>query len=188
MKKLAFVFVLLGLMISACQSAAPEDSYSAPDASGGPGDSVPAPDVASEPDEGQVSSGQLDEPTQHDAGSTDAPAMSDFLPRAEDVRLQSGPVYVNTADLLILESYPSQFVLVVAGELPDPCHALRMKVDEPQEDGKIEVSLYSVRDPEMMCAMVLKPFDVNIPLGSFASGAYQVYLNGEKVAEFEGQE
>lgn len=189
MKKLVFVFALLGLMIvSACQSATPEDSYSVPDASSGPGDSVSLPDVAPEPDEGPASSGQLDEPTQNEDGSSDAPAMSDFLPRTKDARLQSGPVYVNVAELLVLESYPSQFVLFVAGELPDPCHALRMKVVEPQEDGKIEVSLYSVRDPEMMCAMVLKPFDVNIPLGSFASGAYQVYLNGEKVAEFEGQE
>jgi hypothetical protein len=175
MKKLYFVLLMLVLMVSACQSVAPDDSHSAPDA-------VPG------PDDGDVSSNPLDQPVQDGDTPADAPAMSDFLPRDDDARLQSGPVYVNTADLLILESYPSQFVLVVAGELPDPCHALRMKVGEPQEDGQIAVSLYSVRDPDMMCAAVLQPFDVNIPLGSFPSGMYQVYLNGEKVVEFEGQE
>jgi hypothetical protein len=108
-----------------------------------------------------------------------------FSPRAGDDALQRGNVYVEYQQLLTLESYPLQFVLEISGNLPDPCHELRVNISEPDENGRIDVALYSLSNPEMMCIQVLQAFDINIPLGSFPAGEYQLYLNGEKVADFQ---
>jgi hypothetical protein len=69
--------------------------------------------------------------------------------------------------------------------LPTPCHALKWEVVDPDPDGRIEVVLYSLADPELACIQVLEPFETSIPLGAFESGSYTVYLNGEGVGEIE---
>lgn len=111
----------------------------------------------------------------------DAPS---FQPRPEDSALQRGRAYVNSADLLTMESFPLQFSLRVQGDLPTPCHQLRVDIQPPDTQGVIVLDAYSVIDPDRMCAEVLQPFDVNIPLGSFPPGDYELRLNGEKIAEF----
>lgn len=108
-----------------------------------------------------------------------------YAPRPGDGNLVSGNVYIDRADLLTLESYPLQFLLSVSGSLPDPCHHLRATVDVSESQNRIDVQVYSLADPETMCIQVLEPFDINLPLGSFPAGEYELYLNGEKVAEFQ---
>jgi len=107
-----------------------------------------------------------------------------FQPRPEDAALQRGRAYINSADLLTMESYPLQFSLRVQGDLPTPCHQLRVDIQPSDAQGVIVLDAYSVIDPERVCAEVLQPFDVNLPLGSFPPGEYEIRLNGEKVAEF----
>ncbi|HET8707227.1 MAG TPA: hypothetical protein VFM46_13070, partial [Pseudomonadales bacterium] len=87
---------------------------------------------------------------------------------------------------LMMESYPPQFSLMLAGSLPTPCHQLRVVVQEPVEN-KINVEVYTLVDPNMMCTQVLKAFQVNIGIKTPQAGAYDVLLNGEKVGEIVWQ-
>ncbi len=96
-----------------------------------------------------------------------------------------GPVYVESTELLMAESFPVQGRLQLSGSLPTPCHALKWEVHGPDSAGRIEVVLYSLADPDLACIQVLEPFEASIPLGSFESGSYTVSLNGEQIGEFE---
>jgi hypothetical protein len=120
--------------------------------------------------------------------SSDNPAptqSSDNIPTPDDSGLTHGEVYLDSVDLLTMESFPLQFMLVLKGSLPTPCHELRVAVSPPDPQNKIVVHVYSVVDPNMMCAQVLEPFEENSPLGSFPTGHYTLWVNGEQVAEFD---
>lgn len=114
-----------------------------------------------------------------------APGSPDYSPQAGDVKLTRGAVYLNSVDLLTMESFPLQFSLALKGDLPTPCNKLRVRIAQPDERRVIAAAVYSVVDPAMACAQVLEPFEVNIPLGSFPAGHYTVLVNGEKAAEFD---
>jgi hypothetical protein len=94
-----------------------------------------------------------------------------------------GPVFVESSEILMLESFPVQVRLHVAGTLPTPCHELMWDVADPDEEGRILVDLYSESDPGLACIQIIEPFDVSIPLGSYAEGSFTVWLNAEKVGE-----
>lgn len=122
-----------------------------------------------------------------DSPSTPAeepPAMS-YAPQPEDVNLSRGEIFIEEKGLLIRESYPPQIALGISGNLPTPCHELRAVISEPDAENRINVELYTVVDPNMMCTQVLKPFMENIELGTFPSGHYSVYINGELAGEFD---
>ena len=108
-----------------------------------------------------------------------------FSPQAGDAALVEGPVYLDSLELLTLESYPLQFVLVLKGSLPSPCHQLRLTVAPPDETGRIAIRAYSLADPETACIAVLEPFDANLALGNFSPGHYQILINGEPGLEFD---
>ncbi len=97
-----------------------------------------------------------------------------------------GPIYVDSADLLILESFPIQLSLVVQGSLPTPCHLWHYEITPANAQGQIHVSLYTSVDPLARCAQVLHPFDesISIPLAGLPDGEYSLWLNGELVGEF----
>jgi hypothetical protein len=160
MKTLSILLLVLALSLAACQAAQRPSN----------GDEIatPAPDSPV-----------------GDADMPERPAENPYAPQPGDEKLMSGNVYIDRADLLILESYPLQFTLSVSGNLPDPCHWLRVTVSAPDTENRIDVQVYSLTNPETMCIQVLEPFDVNIPLGSFPAGEYELYLNGEKVVEFQ---
>lgn len=96
------------------------------------------------------------------------------------------PVYIDSADLLIAESFPVQVRLHLIGNLPSPCHEFQFEVAAPNSDNQIHVAAYSTIDPAAMCAQVLQPFEqtISIPMASGANGTYSVWLNGEQVGEF----
>ncbi|MEX2230191.1 MAG: hypothetical protein WEB13_11205 [Dehalococcoidia bacterium] len=90
-------------------------------------------------------------------------------------------VFVDTTDVLLLESYPVQVVLHVTGTLPTPCH--RLAHDVTDDGSRIDVTLTATTNAEA-CIQVIAPFDERIALGSFAAGARTVWLNRERVGEF----
>lgn len=104
-------------------------------------------------------------------------------PRPGDDDWVRAPAYVDSTDLLVMESYPLQYDLNVKGSLPTPCHQLRVRVDQPDRQGNIVIEAYSVANPDRMCAQVLAPFEVNLSLGSYPPGKYQLHLNGEVIGE-----
>ncbi len=113
-----------------------------------------------------------------------APLENEFAPAPGDDELQRGNVFIDSTEVLLLESYPVQVKLQLTGNLPTPCHHLRVIVSAPDEQNRIQVEVYSVTDPNVMCIQVLEPFDVRVSLGDFTEGEFSVWVNGEQVGEF----
>lgn len=107
-----------------------------------------------------------------------------FAPQEGDQDLERGQVQIEKQELMIMESYPVQISLHLKGNLPTPCHQLRVEISEEDEDRKVNIEVYSVVDPEQMCAQVLEPFEENIPLGSYEEQGVTFWVNGEKVGEY----
>jgi hypothetical protein len=110
---------------------------------------------------------------------------SPYAPQPGDDALQRGNAFVEATDILVLESFPLQFQLSLSGNLPTPCHELRIVVAEPDANANIAVDVYSVVDPSLICIQVLKAFQASINLGSFPTGHYTVTVNGEAAGEFD---
>ena len=104
---------------------------------------------------------------------------------SEGSALQRGIIYINSTDLLIRESFPPQVSIVIRGNLPTPCHKLRVVVNQPDADNKIAVDAYTAVDPNKACIQVLKPFEETIDLDTYPAGKYSVWVNGKQVGEFD---
>ncbi|MDP3984959.1 MAG: hypothetical protein Q8Q52_08165 [Acidimicrobiia bacterium] len=117
-----------------------------------------------------------------DPGDSNATAPSTAAPSGT-IPDDAGPVFVDSTDILVAESAPAQVTLAVTGNLPTPCHEAVWEVDD--DGATITVTLASISDPAVICTQVLKPFEISIPLGSFASGSRLVILNGEDIGSFD---
>ena len=155
MKKITLLFTALILVLAACASNGDTPVDSSP--------SYPNPSYPNPSD----------------------PPVNELAPKSSDGGLLRGEVYLDSTDLLIMESYPLQFMLVLNGNLPTPCHQLRVMIPPPDEQNRIQVETYSVANPDEICIQVLQAFDANIPLGSFPAGKYTVWVNSAQVAEFD---
>lgn len=118
-------------------------------------------------------------------GTPVEPETNPYAPQPGDSNLIRANVFVQQMDLLIRESYPPQISLVLNGELPTPCHQLRAQVNTPDTDNRINVDVYSVVNPDLVCIQVVEPFEAGIDLGTFPSGHYSVWVNGELAGEFD---
>lgn len=123
-----------------------------------------------------------DTPVDSDSPPNGLPPI--YAPRPSDDQLSRGEVYIDSVDLLTMESYPLQFSLVLKGYLPAPCHELRVVYNEPDADNRIDLEVYSVADPAAVCAQMTQPFEQSVYLGSFPAGHYTVWVNGKMAAEF----
>jgi hypothetical protein len=110
---------------------------------------------------------------------------NEYSPQSGDTGKTRGNFILDSANLNIMESYPIQVSLYIAGSLPTPCHELRVDVSQPDQQFQIQIEIYTVLDPEIMCAQVLKPIEATIPMGSFPTGSYSVWVNGSKIGEFD---
>ncbi|MDP2777030.1 MAG: hypothetical protein Q8O48_05265, partial [Anaerolineales bacterium] len=70
------------------------------------------------------------------------PQTGGFIPCPADSNLMRGEVYHDSTELLSMESYPLQFALLLKGNLPTPCHQLRVTVSPPDTDNKVNVDVY----------------------------------------------
>ena len=178
------LITILALSLGACAQAVPGTEL--PVASESPSMETPMPLpqetsmptlpvlVPEDPDSTVVSPGLPGEET---------PPANPWDPQPGDAALEMGGVFINGKTLVVMESFPPQYMLTLEGDLPTPCNMLRVKVGEPDANGQIAVEAYSVIDNSMACIQVLSPFTANIPLGSFADATYTVVLNGETVGE-----
>lgn len=108
-----------------------------------------------------------------------------YAPQPADADLLRGNVYLDSAQLLVKESYPPQVALSLRGSLPTPCHTLRVAVNPPNDLHQILVEVYSVVKADILCIEVLAPFDLQVQLGHFPEGHYTVLVNGKAVGEFD---
>lgn len=88
------------------------------------------------------------------------------------------PVYIDSVDVLLLESWPVQVRVAIRGSLPTPCHFLAWDLGEADGDGRIVLSVFSTVDMDQVCIQVLHPFQQTIDAGSFTSGSYVLVVNG----------
>lgn len=119
--------------------------------------------------------------------SVQTPTIDEYAPTAGDENMTRGNALVTIKDssVVLMESSPVQVKLHLKGTLPDPCYHLRVNPAQPDDQKRIQVEAYSVAKPGQVCTDELQDFDVEIPLGSFTSGHYTVYINGEFLGEFD---
>jgi hypothetical protein len=171
---------LLVMLLAACGAEAPVGPETVEPAPVESPDSYPLP-LPTLPSPPSAYPGP-DEPVS--PGSPDPyPSPLDPLPGEES--MDRGEAFVDDIQLLVMESFPPQYLLQVRGSLPTPCHNLRADISEPDAQNRIDIVLFSLVDPDMTCIQVLESFQTGINLGSFPQGSYTVLLNGEQVAEFE---
>lgn len=163
--KRALLLVLILLMLASCApTSQPTDDVI---------ETLPPDTAVTSPPEGTE---PADDPTQ------DSNPLS---PRPGDANLSRAEAFVQEASLLIRESFPPQIALTLKGELPTPCHQLRVQIDAPDASNNINIEVYSVVNPDLMCTQVIKPFEETVELGTFPSGHYSVFVNGELAGEFD---
>ncbi len=111
------------------------------------------------------------------------PVPQPYAPQPEDSSLKRASVFLESIDLLPVIGAP-EVRLHLSGNLPTPCHALRVEISPPDAANAIAVSVYSVVDPDLMCEDVLRRFDVTVSLGEYPPGRYTVFVNGARVGDF----
>jgi hypothetical protein len=113
------------------------------------------------------------------------PPIQEILPQKGDKLLDKGTFFLEEASLLLLESFPVQVNLLISGNLPTPCHKLRVSIAQADTENRIAIEVYTLVDPNIICIQVLDPLQTTIPLGSFPSGHYSVLVNGILAGEFD---
>ena len=116
---------------------------------------------------------------------TKSPPDLPTVDHSMNANLQRSVVFITGTEILIRESLPPQIALILRGELPTPCHQLRVEINQPDAENKIRVDAYSVVSSQKSCIQVLEQFEENIELGSFPSGHYTVWVNESQIAEFD---
>jgi len=112
------------------------------------------------------------------------PIENPYSAQPGDDLLTHDRVFLDTQELLIEQGLPPLIILILQGNLPTPCHQLRVDINPPDDNNRIFAEVYSVADPEIICIQVLEPFEAHIPLDGFSSGQYTVWVNGEQVGKF----
>jgi inhibitor of cysteine peptidase len=123
----------------------------------------------------------VDDPSNPDEPvSSDDPVQGEPTPQLPAGDLAEGPAYVDSVDVLIMESFPVQVALVATGSLPDACSSVgRIDITGP-EDFVFTIAIISERPADAMCAQVLTPFEqrIDLPVVGLAAGSYTVTVNG----------
>jgi len=182
--------ILLTLISCSLLLAACSQSVSSPPSSGGQPPAVPPITETDLPlelpptKEPPVVTFPTLEPGTTKAPPAQQPALP-FDPKPEDGMLERSTIQLDYVDLLVLESYPVQINLELQGYLPTPCHNMRVSILPPDQENRIDIEVYTVVDPAVMCIQVIKEFETVVSLGSFPTGHYSVYVNGELAGEFD---
>lgn len=101
--------------------------------------------------------------------------------RAHDPGLVQVMAPIESAEVLILESFPPQYNVVVVSGLPNACVTLAgYRVDRDDATIRLEVLNWKPADQSVACAEVYGTAQTTIPLGSdFESGrTYTLVVNG----------
>jgi hypothetical protein len=159
------VFAAMLLFISACGGAEPL---------GGDGDGLTTTTV------------DLDEPVDSDGDQPivePGPVGSIPEPRPPIDGNIDGEVWISSAELRIMESYPIQVMLDVTGEKPTSCHEIFWTVEDT--GNTIDIEMISQITADQVCAQAIAEFSIAVPLGSWADESREVFLNGESVGSFD---
>ena len=112
-------------------------------------------------------------------GQQKAPAAKPAQPSKEDEVRETEKVMTNIfrVDVSVAESNPTQITLDVSGEHPDGCE-LPVHVAQSREGNAIQVEVYRELPVDMVCPMILRPYQDTIQLdGAFEAGSYSISVN-----------
>lgn len=109
--------------------------------------------------------------------------MDETSPRPEDANLEKANAYVDTIELLAMQTFPVQYRLHITGSTPTPCHKVRVSFGMPNENNAVQVEVYSVANPNTICAQMLAPFDVSVAINGLAAGKYSLYHDNTLIGE-----
>jgi hypothetical protein len=148
---------------------------------------LPAEGAFNNPDQTVVSQPPSNAATEPPMGQANLPPVTSqpYDPQPGDEKLLRGEVFIDSASIAALESYPPHFILNLSGSLPTPCHQLRAVVSAPDASQVIAVDVYSLTDPNAICAQVLQPFTVSISIPTPLAGKYSVVVNGIMLGEIQ---
>jgi len=177
-----FVMLILGLLLAACGTA-PADQGADQNGNNPPETPYPGPRYITAP----TSTPWYPGPGTPGAPVNGASMTSGFEPQPSDASLSRSQVFLelDSGELITMDSTPLQVTAVLTGNLPDPCHQLRVVVTPANSEKRIDIEVYSLTDPSVACTTVLSPFVARIPLGGYFGGQFSVYVNGELFGEFD---
>ena len=99
--------------------------------------------------------------------------------------LSGGPtgLYIESTEILTLESFPVQVSLLVSGNFPDGCTSIGNVMQERTGE-TFNVTITTNRPRDQMCTDALVPFQetVKLDVGGLKAGTYSVNVNG-KIAD-----
>jgi hypothetical protein len=123
-------------------------------------------------------------PTQVSTPTAGAPFVikqeeNQYAPRTKDINMKRDEIILTSSSLS--ERYdltPLRAELHILGSMPNVCSELRIKVNSPNNEYKINIEVYGVSDPKPKCGNVFQQFDTTILLGVYSTGQYTVWVNG----------
>jgi hypothetical protein len=101
------------------------------------------------------------------------------------------PADIESADVIVAESFPPQYFLRVVSIQGDGCREFN-GYEVTRDGNKVMVDITNTEPKDLtvvLCLMIYKTTESNIALGSdFEAGeTYEVIINGEKATEFVAQ-
>jgi hypothetical protein len=181
MKRLATLLLVIAALLAACSSTATEEP--APVDQGTASTAYPGPKVVGLP----TITPYYPAPSEGSEGEKGAKVITNYKPQTSDGNLNRGEVFLDLegSEIIVMESAPVQVNVLLRGNLPDPCHELRAVPTTDEAAKRVDIEVYSLASKSGACITVLQPFEATILLGSFTGGTYEVYVNGEKLGEFD---
>lgn len=105
--------------------------------------------------------------------------LYDFTTRTQSA-MSGTPIdsVIESAEVLIQESFPPQLVLVVRGYHPDSCEYPVIVQRTEDNAGMVRVRIFRLVPDNVRCASAVVPYEAQIHLGAFDPGSYTIEVNG----------
>ena len=113
------------------------------------------------------------------------PPKNAYAPQPGDEDLNRSPAFVENSSLSVMpvESGGISISVQLAGNLPTPCNQLRVEVAPVNELNEIQLTVYSLTDPDEACMTVIQEYTAEVDLGEFPEGTYTILANGLLIGE-----
>lgn len=108
-----------------------------------------------------------------------------YAPQSGDTTLLRGEVKIVSSSL-DTQSLPDQAVLKFDYFLPTPCHRLRIEIAQADASHRIDVTAYSLIEPNKVCTLMqmATPQHASLTLTGHPGGTYSLWLNNTAVSEW----
>lgn len=119
-------------------------------------------------------------------GTTPTMQADQVKPQPGDAQLARGIAFIDSAQVRASPDQAGTALVSLKGSLPTPCHALRAQTNPPDANNRVAIDVYSVFDPNRMCAEMIVLFDLMLPISGLSMHQeYIVTVNGQDMLRFE---